>query len=246
MKEIPLTQDKVALVDDQDYEWLNQWKWTYTSRGCTGYAYRNVYQGSRYVRCVFMHRFILNPPPGLETDHINGNGLDNRRCNLRACTHIQNSWNSRKQQGATSQYKGVSWARKNQCWRAFIHQGGQQISLGNFDSEEAAALAYNYAAIKLRGSHTLLNLVPDGPPPSRRLKKRPGKTSRYVGVSWSRQPQGWRAEIRVKGKLIYLGCFTSEDEAARVWNAAALKWRGPGAKQNIVQGERDEFLVERS
>lgn len=233
-KTIPLSQGKVALVDNEDFEFLNQWKWTCSARKHTSYAYRNVYQNSQYVQRVYMHRAILNPPPGMQTDHINGDGLDNRRCNLRICTPSQNLANSRKRKGTTSQYKGVSWGQKSQCWTAAIDEGGQDVYLGHFDDEEEAAIAYNYAARRLYGEYARLNPVPGRPPLPGRLKKRSGKTSRYVGVSWSLRYQCWRAEIRVNYKLIWLGRFDSEEEAARVWNAAALKHRGTRARLNAL------------
>jgi len=243
-KAIQLSRGKVALVDDADFEWLNIWKWTYQDAGkYIGYASRNVYQDGKYIEHIYMHRIILNPPSGMETDHINGNGLDNRRCNLRICTTSQNLANSRKRKGTTSQYKGVSWSQKNQCWIAAITVHGQHEYLGCFDSEEEAAIAYNYAARKLYDDYALLNSVPNRPPIPSRLKKRPGKTSRYVGVSWSQREGYWRAEIRVNYELIWLGSFDSEKEAAQAWNAAALKYRGAKAKLNripVVELDNDQ------
>ena len=101
MKKIKLTQGKVALVDDGDFEWLSQWKWTYKNGG---YAYRSI--GSKGH--IFLHRAIMKSPKNLEIDHINGNGLDNRRSNLRFATHKQNIRNQQKQKNRTSKYKGVS------------------------------------------------------------------------------------------------------------------------------------------
>lgn len=233
-KTIPLSQGKLALVDDNDFEWLSQWNWTYDQRKHTAYAYRHVYKDSQFVKTVRMHRAILNPPPDMHIDHINGDGLDNRRCNLRICTHAQNLWNSRKREGTTSQYKGVSWQPAHECWIASIGIHGKSSHLGCFDSEEEAAIAYNYAARELRSGHIRLNPVADRSPLPGRLKKRTGKTSRYVGVSWSRESQCWRAEIRVNYKLIFLGRFDSEEKAARIWNAAALKHRGAKARMNEI------------
>lgn len=230
MKKIPLSRGKAALVDDADYDWLNQWKWTYCARKNTGYAYRNVYANSQYVERIYMHRAILMPLEDMETDHINGDGLDNRRSNLRSCTHTQNVGNSRKQEGMTSQYKGVCWDRSYGYWMGQI--GGKH--LGSFESEEEAAIAYNQAARKRYGAYARLNAVPDRKAVLAPPKKTLGKSSRYVGVSWSKGHRCWRAEIWVRPKRIWLGHFESEKEAASVWNMAAVKYRGAKARLNVL------------
>lgn len=150
MKTITLTRDKVALVDDEDYEWLSQWKWCAYKplRSKTFYAVR----GSRIngkSRLVPMHRAILNPDPKVKVDHRNGDGLDNRRDNLRVCTNAQNGMNKRfcgKRAIGHSKYKGVAKSTGAPTWRAYIRPGGRQIHLGTFVSEEDAARAYDAAA----------------------------------------------------------------------------------------------------
>src|ERR1700745_3514525 len=103
MQEIPLTQGKVALVDDEDYELVAQYKWhahvTWDKKW-----YAKTHSGK-----LTMHKFLLNPPSDMEVDHVNGDGLDNRRQNLRICNSTQNKGNMRKQDGRSSIYKGVSW-----------------------------------------------------------------------------------------------------------------------------------------
>jgi len=157
-KTIPLTQGKVALVDDQDYEWLNQWKWQYKPTPNTGYAVRSVGPRHKQKR-VYMHRIILNPPSGKETDHINSNGLDNRRCNLRACTRSQNHMNRRKKAGCTSQFKGVAWNIYHQQWQASLMVDYKRQHLGLFENEQDAARAYNAAARERFGEFARLNEV---------------------------------------------------------------------------------------
>jgi hypothetical protein len=162
VKEIPLTRGKVALVDEEDYEWLMGWKW-YAAKGHRSwYAARNarveeMVNGKR--RAIYMHREILQPPDGMDTDHRNGNGLDNQRYNLRVCTHPQNMRNQKPHINTLSPFKGVDRDKRTGKWRARVQDGGQRISLGLFDTEEQAALAYNQAAIKLYGDYARPNQV---------------------------------------------------------------------------------------
>jgi len=102
-KTISLSQGKVARVDEEQFEWLNAWKWCAHKGRNTWYAVRRDYSGDK-PKMVSMHRLLLGPPPGMETDHRNGDGLDNRRSNLRACTRRQNQMNKRKQTGCMGRF----------------------------------------------------------------------------------------------------------------------------------------------
>lgn len=233
-KEIELSQGRVAIVDDKDYEWLSQWEWTYQGRNCgTGYAYRMA-----HCKHVLMHRLILAAPGGLEVDHINGDGLDNTRNNLRLCTREQNAANlagiirSRGKIGVCEMRSGR--------WRGAIQVDGHSISLGTFATMIDAQQAYNEAAVKYRGAFAALNPVALGAP-HRTIAKRDGKSSQFVGVSWSKKRAMWRAEIRVKGKIIYLGVFNSEEEAAQVRDAKAVDVYGIYAKLNIYPDNQGEY-----
>ena len=104
MKYIPLTQGKLAIVDDEDFEWLSQWKWHFNRKK---YAARTINHSGK----LYMHQVILNTPKGMLSDHRNGNGLDNRRKNLRACNVQQNKANSRLPKNNTSGFKGVYWEK---------------------------------------------------------------------------------------------------------------------------------------
>lgn len=149
---IPLTQGKFAIVDADDYEKLSQYKWHVSGKGDMLYACRT--EGRRKIK---MHRQILNAPPGMHCDHINHNGLDNRKANLRLCTPQQNSFNQRPRHNGTSKYKGVFWSYKNRKWRAEIRLNGQKIHIGYFDYEQDAAIAYDDYAIELFGEFAWLN-----------------------------------------------------------------------------------------
>lgn len=149
MREIPLTQGKVALVDDEDYELLSAHKW-YAQRDHKWdrwYALRHSRrEGTRTI--VRMHREILglSPGDGMETDHRNGDGLDNRRDNLRVATHAQNGANRKPNRNSHSGVKGVCWHKRCGRWCARIRVGGAVVHLGYFATKEQAAEAYQHAA----------------------------------------------------------------------------------------------------
>jgi len=156
MKTIQLTQGKVALVDDADYEWLNQYKWHAIKDHNTWYAVRGISRNGSYTT-ISMHRVILGLEPGdkRETDHKNHNGLDNRQDNIRICTHSQNQQNKSLQKNHSSQFKGVRWHKRCNKWQTQI---GHKY-LGLFTSEVEAAKAYDAAAKEYFGEFALLNFA---------------------------------------------------------------------------------------
>ena len=152
MKEIPLTRGKVAIVDDDMYEYLSQWKWSYSNSYAARHERKNHSQTS-----IYMHRAILGTPNGMDTDHINMNKLDNRRENLRTCTRSQNKMNQEKIGNGTSKYKGVYWRSKEKKWSAGIMINQKKIHLGVFNTEEEAARAYDLGAKRLYGEFSRTN-----------------------------------------------------------------------------------------
>jgi hypothetical protein len=171
MREIPLTQGEVALVDDADFDWLMRYKWCvlHHARG-RGYWYavRFTRQGCGSTkkrprgRLIRMHRVIVSAPSRRFVDHINHNGLDNRRSNLRICTPSENVRHSRKALGnTTSRFKGVSRVRGG-FWVAMICVESKQIRLGRFADEVEAALAYDTAARELHGEFAVPNFKTGG------------------------------------------------------------------------------------
>lgn len=159
MKEIPLTQRKVALVDDVDYEWLIKWKWyaIKKTKRKTWYAAR-MQGGSRKNRkVIYMHKEIIGRVPGLEVDHRDGDGLNNQRENLRHCTLAQNQQNKGRYSNNTSGYKGVYKIKERDSWTASIRVNRSPVYLGIFKDPVEAAKAYDEAAVQNFGEFARLN-----------------------------------------------------------------------------------------
>jgi hypothetical protein len=160
MKEIQLTQGKVALVDDEDYEYLNQWKWYANKLGNKFYAVRNLRINKKYVGSILMHRLVANNNSKMHTDHCNGDSLDNRKENLRICNASENLMNQKKHLNNKSGYKGVGKYNNNKSkFRSQISCNGKFIHLGYYKTKEDAAKAYNAAAIKYHGEFANLNKI---------------------------------------------------------------------------------------
>jgi len=147
-RRIPLTQDKFAIVDPEDYDRLMKYKWHVTKNGHTFYAKRNPRVGrKRRAPSIYMHRCIIEVPPCRVIDHINFNGLDNRAANLRPATRTQNNRHTRRTKNTgSSKYKGVTWYSREKRWVAKITADGITRTLGYFKNEIHAARAYDRAA----------------------------------------------------------------------------------------------------
>jgi len=150
-RRIPLTRGRFAIVDPEDYDRLSRHKWFLAESPTGSYAAR--WQRNRRGRKkIWMHREVIDVPRGMVCDHINGNGLDNRKANLRPATVSQNLCNRPKRTGPTrSKYKGLEWDRRQRKWKARIQHDGRRIYLGSFASEIDAAQAYDRRAKALFG-----------------------------------------------------------------------------------------------
>ncbi len=146
MQKIPLTQGKFATVDDDVFNELSQYTWHARKSRNTFYAVRNVSKLGGGYTALPMHRQIIDVPSNMKIDHKFGDGLDNRRENLRICTNLQNIHNQYKRQGTLSKYKGVYKRLGYDRYRAQITVNGKKINLGDFSSAEIAARAYDRAA----------------------------------------------------------------------------------------------------
>lgn len=163
-KTIALSKGKAyATVDVEDFDYLNQWSWKLTA----GRATRNKHigtvgnwrDGRRKDITILMHRLIMSAPQGMDVDHINGDPLDNRKANLRVCTHAENRRNTKRPISNTSGFKGVSLDKryKTPKWIAFITFMNKSYNLGAFDSPKEAALEYDHVARQLFGDFAKFN-----------------------------------------------------------------------------------------
>jgi hypothetical protein len=165
MKVLLSNKSGVVVVDDEDFEIANKWKWSIRINPTSGkkYAVRmtslGVVNGKRKRGRMSLHRFLMRPPKDRVIDHIDGNPLNNQRNNLRICTQQQNLWNSRRFKKGTSSFKGVSKHKRTGRWRSHIHLNDKQIHLGYFSTEKLAAYFYNKAAVSLFGEYANLNVL---------------------------------------------------------------------------------------
>lgn len=151
-KKIPIGNDQFAIVDDDDYERVSQYKWHAMANG----PKTHIYAATK----LRMHRLIIDAPPECFVDHINGDTLDNRRCNLRLCTNSQNQQNTGSR-GGTSKYKGVSFQARTRKWIAGFQYNGINYHCGTWDNEEDAARAVDKKRGEVCGDFASKNLIDD-------------------------------------------------------------------------------------
>ena len=147
---VPLTKGYEAIIDAADVPLISAWNWTTVVGRSNIYAFRS-YWADKNKRTLYLHRAIMGEPEGFQVDHINGNGLDNRRANLRLATGSQNQHNRGANLHNTSGFKGVTWHKEAQKWQAQVALGGKNKYLGRYNTAEAAHAAYAEASAKYHG-----------------------------------------------------------------------------------------------
>jgi HNH endonuclease len=152
MSAIRLSNGLVAMIDDADLPLVEQWRWN-AQHAAGGLIYaRRTDRTDGQDKTIYMHRVILGVEDG-DVDHKDGNGLNNRRANLRPATHAQALWNNKR---ADDRYTGVTFLKSRGMWRARIDHLGQRFDIGRYDDRETAADARLFVATLLRGEFTRL------------------------------------------------------------------------------------------
>lgn len=165
MKIVTLASGYIALVDDDDFEWINKKKWRVKKPqdNRTVYSMASIYIGDSRCKSVYMHREIMakhfgaKSLDGMTIDHIDGNGLNNQKTNLRICTQSDNNKNSKARSHCVSGFKGVTLLKGKQKYIARIRVDGKDKFIGSYKDPVDAAIAYDRACKKLRGEFAVLN-----------------------------------------------------------------------------------------
>ena len=147
------------IIDDEDWEMVKLYNWhiEYAPATLTYYVNTNKCDNNGKQHNLRLHRYLTNCPKDKMVDHINHDGRDNRKSNIRICTHEENQWNRYKKRNNNNRYKGVSKSKKSKKWRSYINVNTKAIYLGSYPDEISAAKAYNEAAIKYYGEFALIN-----------------------------------------------------------------------------------------
>jgi hypothetical protein len=222
---------QVMLVNDELYDDMVQYRWTATnpSRRKTQYARARI-----NGKAIFAHRYILNPDSSQSVDHINGNGLDNRKCNLRICSHSQNMYNRSSDIGSSSKYKGVSFNRRHNVWNVAVYRNGICVFSSQFLREEYAARAYDVYARIYFGDYARLNFLNEHYDEEwvRDNKYVAQGTSKYKGVCQNKDGR-WAAYVQINKKRIYLGTYNDEISAAYAHDRYILQNDGDISRLNF-------------
>jgi hypothetical protein len=245
-REILLTQGYVTVVDDEDYEALSAFEWRafINKDATTVYAKRSVKVAGVW-RDLAMQNVILPPPPGFVNDHKDGDGLNNRRGNLRPATLQQNARNKGPARSNKAGFRGVAPCKDR--WRAAFYLDGKPVHLGMFRAPEDAARAYDFAAALHYGEFARPNF-PDmfGPPPMPIPRRQRGvnapkvhnprlSATGFKGVEFDAGRGRYRATIQANRTKYRLGRFLSAEEAALAYDAAARRLHGANAILNFAE-----------
>lgn len=235
MRLIPLTKGYSAMVDDADFEWLNQWKWCARVTPYTVYAFRGI-EKNKKRSTIQMHRQIL----GLSNrmvfgEHKDGNGLNNTRGNIRPCTPSQNMMNKVSESDSSSRFKGVYWHKDAKSWCAIIVSEGVRTYIGVYENEEDAARWYNHFAKERHKEFAKFNEVNPMFPTTQWEHKIliAGNSSGFRGVSFHKIKNKWRSCINRVGTHKHIGYFDNPTDAAIAYDNAAREIHGDSARLNF-------------
>ena len=242
-----------VLFDEKDREKVESHTWTIVNpRDNTYYANTMIphpdggwsisSKGKRRRRRtgLSLHRLIMDPPKNMIVDHINHNGLDNRKENLRICTHKDNMRNRRKQKNNISGYKGVRYRKKHKKFVAQIKKYDKQVHIGCYETIEEAAMAYDANARHYYGEYACLNF-PQKKQNSKYIVTMPdnqirkNNTSGFRGVYFTKRANKWIAAIEKDKKKYHLGHYDTPEEAARAYDAKAKELFGEFARLNFPE-----------
>jgi hypothetical protein len=228
-KELILSNGKIALVDDEDFEKVSKHNWYFLK----GYAAKSgtIAEGKH---TVLLHHFVTETDYKYVVDHINGNSLDNQKKNLRVVTAQQNAFNRAVAKNKeSSRYKGVHWSKEKNLWLSIIKLNRKPTHLGYFNSEIDAAIAYNENAKNLFGKYARLNDVPENKEWWVKRVFIRQNSSGFRGVT-EQKPGRWQARITVDKKRVSIGYYNSSIEAAKAYNRAAIFYHGERALLNTI------------
>lgn len=214
------------LVDDEDYEELNKYKWFITRKGYVSRMEKNEF--NEFKITISMHRFIMNAPEGMVVDHINHNRQDNRKSNLRICTAAENTRNIGVNRRNKSGVTGVLWRDTNKRWVARITIEGKEIFLGSFiNFEDAVSVRKQAESVyfgEFKNNYVEINEIKINESKEKKTDAIPVQinnvlpyhnTTGVKGVCWCKNANKWKSYIGVKGKTHILGYFHEFEEAVK-------------------------------
>ena len=223
VKEVELTNtNKVALVDDEDFQLASQYTWWYND----GYV-----RSEKNNIGVKIHRLVTGvTDPTIEVDHKNHDTFDNQKTNLRVCTRQQNQFNKLPLKNSSSKYKGVFWHKATSKWMVSITCDGHTLYLGLYNAEEEAACVYDDKAREMFGEFAYLNF-PDVKNKVRRNVLVEKNKSGFRGVHFAKN--SWCASINHNNKKYHIGYFASPVDAAIAYDERAIELKGEKAILNF-------------
>jgi len=244
LKIIYTKKNEEIFVDDDDYEWLNQYTW-HIGKGYAARA-RWLSDGDGGKR-IMMHRQIMSAQKGEIIDHIDRNRKNNQRSNLRICSYAENARNHKVLKCNKSGVTGVTWNKQNQKWIVIITINKERLYLGLYSSFEEAVNVRKKAEIEYFGEFRAIDLCIDEDTINNSIAKRPverlpidrknrqNNTSGIMGICWNKKSQKWKTYIRVDKKVVYLGLYSDLEEAKKIRAEAELKYYGRTREDAIEQ-----------